>query len=236
MGESPVPVDADTSPAKSSRRRLFLDGEPGVSTYRLLTSLVVPRPIAWVSTESLRGIGNIAPHSFFTVASGKPPVVMFSSTGFKDTVRNIGETREFVVNVVAEALTDLANDSSAPFESSVDEAEYLGIAMEPSDVVSVRRVVDSPASIECRLHSLIEIGEATMVLGHVVAVTVREEILVDDQHPDIRLLKPMSRLGSNEWGSPPVPVAVNRPTDPDQVAQRSASIARGDIRPITLGD
>ena len=117
----------------------------------MLTSLVVPRPIAWVSTVDADGRGNLAPHSFFTVASGRPPVVLFSSLGRKDTVRNIEATGEFVVNFSSESLLEQVNDSSAPFEHGDDEAEQLGIETEPSETVAPPRVAASPASIECRL-------------------------------------------------------------------------------------
>src|SRR5689334_25405496 len=105
----------------TSDRTVFDPSDPEVNPYRLLTGLVVPRPIAWVSTLDAQGRGNLAPHSFFTVASGNPPVVLFSSLGRKDTVRNIEDTGEFVVNLSSEALLDQVNDSSAPFEHGDDE-------------------------------------------------------------------------------------------------------------------
>src|SRR6476619_5778795 len=98
----------------STERTVFDPADPDVNAYRLLTSLVVPRPIAWVSTLDAQGNGNLAPHSFFTVASGRPPVVLFSSLGRKDTVRNIEETGEFVLSFTAESRIDEINDSSAP--------------------------------------------------------------------------------------------------------------------------
>src|SRR5690606_20319530 len=118
----------------------------------LLTSVVVPRPIAWVTSVASDGTGNLAPHSFFNVACARPPVVSFASVGRKDTLRNVLATQHFVVNLVSEPLTDLANASSAPFDPDVDEADRLGISLEPSAIVPVPRVADSPVSIECRLH------------------------------------------------------------------------------------
>ena len=201
-------------------RTVFETSDPAVNVYALVTSLVVPRPIAWVGTVSADGVGNLAPHSFYTVACGEPPVVLFSSTGLKDTVRNVQETGEFVINVAHESLTDLVNDSAAPFDPHVDETDHLGIAMEPSAVVSVPRVVGSPASIECRLHSQLVVGTATLVLGDVVAITVSDDVLVDGRHPDIGKLRPMSRLGRNQWGVPPVPIPVNRPLKASDVPRR----------------
>src|SRR3954463_3826379 len=117
-------------------RSVFDPADVGVNAYRLLTALVVPRAIAWVSTVDADGRGNLAPHSFFTVASGRPPVILFSSLGRKDTVRNIEETGEFVVSFSSEGLLRHINNSSAPFEHGEDEALELGIATEPSETVA----------------------------------------------------------------------------------------------------
>lgn len=196
--------------AERAARRVFLPSAAGVNAYRLLTALVVPRPIAWVSTVSAAGVGNLAPHSFFTVASARPPIVQFTSVGTKDTLRNVLATREFVVNVAPVTMLEAINASSASFDPETDEAEAVGVAMEPSERVSPRRVAGSPASIECTLHSTVALGESTLVLGEVVAITVREEVL-DGGHPSIEGLAPLSRLGRDEWGLPPAVVAVERP-------------------------
>lgn len=197
-------------------RQVFRSDDAGVNMYRLLTALVVPRPIAWVSSLAADGTGNLAPHSFFTVSCARPPIVQFTSVQAKDTLANVLATGEFVVNVASRPLMDLVNASSAPFAYDVDEASALGIAMEPSDVVAPPRVADSPASLECRLHSTHELGDSTIVLGTVVAATVRDEVL-EDGHPAMARLQPVSRLGRNEWGLPPEVVALDRPARPDQV-------------------
>lgn len=194
-------------------RTVFATDDPDVNPYRLLTSLVVPRPIAWVSSLAADGTGNLAPHSFFTVASARPPVVQFTSVGAKDTLRNVRETGEFVVNLASRPLLDLVNNSSARFDAGTDEAQALGVAMEPSVQVSPPRVVDSPASIECTLHSVIEVGDSFLVLGDVVAMTVHEAALVDGV-PSMVHLEPVSRLGGSEWGMPPDVVEVTRPQRP----------------------
>ncbi len=193
-----------------SRRTVFRSDDPDVNVYRLLTALVVPRPIAWVSTLSADGVGNLAPHSFFTVSCANPPIVQFTSVGDKDTLANVRATGEFVVNVASRPLMDLVNDSSAGLEPDVDEAQALGIETEPSLLVSPRRVVASPASLECTLHSTVELGDSTLVLGNVVATTVRTEALVDG-HPAMEHLQPVSRLGRDEWGLPPQVVRLTRP-------------------------
>ena len=202
MGESP--------------RTVFDAADPDVNVYRLLTALVVPRPIAWVSTLDADGRGNLAPHSFFTVASGRPPVILFSSLGRKDTVRNIEATGEFVVNLASEDQLDVVNASSARFEHGDDEADRLGIATEPSGTVAPARVVGSPASIECRLDRIVEVGTAYVVFGAVSAITVRPDVLVQG-HPAMEHLRPVSRLGRDEWGRPPEVFRLTRPDRPEDV-------------------
>lgn len=192
---------------------MFLPATEGVNAYGLLTALVVPRPIAWVSTLSAEGVGNLAPHSFFTVASARPPIVQFTSVGVKDTLRNVRATGEFVVNLASLPMIDVINASSAPFDPTVDEAAKVGVAQEPSECVSPPRVSASPASIECILHSTVELGESTLVLGEVVAITVRQDVL-EDGRPTIGRLAPLSRLGGDQWGLPPEVVSRARPVTP----------------------
>jgi flavin reductase (DIM6/NTAB) family NADH-FMN oxidoreductase RutF len=202
--------------ADPAPRTVFEPSAEGVNAYQLLTSLVVPRPIAWVSTLDAQGHGNLAPHSFFTVASGRPPVILFSSLGRKDTVRNVEATREFVVSFTSEAVLDQVNASSAPFEHGDDEAERLGITTEPSATVAPPRVADSPASIECRLERIVEVGSAYVVFGLVTAITVRDDVLVDGL-PAMEHLRPVSRLGGEEWGRPPEVFRLARPRRPEDV-------------------
>lgn len=192
-------------------RRNFAPGEPGVHAYGWLTSLVVPRPIAWITSVSGDGVPNLAPHSFFTVASDDPPVVSFTSIGAKDTLANVLATLEFVVNLATEAHLDDINASSASFPAEVDEAAHLGLALEPSTVVSVPRLAASPASLECRLHSTVQFGQSTVVFGEVVSFSVSEAVLRDGR-VDPALLRPLSRLGGRWWGLAPDVVEVRRPT------------------------
>jgi len=197
-------------------RTVFRAEDPDVNAYRLLTALVVPRPIAWISSVDADGVGNLAPHSFFNVACANPPIVSFASVGGKDTLANVEATGEFVVNLASEPLMRQVNDTSARFGPEVDEAEALGIVLEPSELVAPPRVVDSPASLECVLHSTHELGDSTLVLGRVVALTVRQDALVDG-HPAVDRLRPVSRLGRDEWGLPPEVVSVRRPQRPEDV-------------------
>ncbi len=194
----------------SLSRRVFDIDDPSTSPYPLLTALVVPRPIAWVSTLSADGVGNLAPHSFFTVACADPAVVQFTSIGRKDTLRNVEETGEFTVSLACEELIDEVNATSAAFGPDVDEARALSVAMEPSEKVAPPRVQASPASIECRLRQVVDLGTSWLVLGTVRAITVHESAL-DGTHPMMSALRPVSRLGRDEWGRPPQVISLERP-------------------------
>ncbi|MDH6224885.1 MULTISPECIES: flavin reductase family protein [Streptomyces] len=182
-----------------------VDFDPGTvnpdAFYRLLTAVVVPRPIAWVSTLSADGVANLAPHSFYTVASTEPPVVQFTSVGVKDTLRNVLATEEFVVNLAAEEQFAAVNDTATGFPPGLGEFEAVGIAPEPSATVGPPRVAGSPVAIECGLHDTVAIGTCTVVFGRVRHVAVAEEVLDGRGHPVLDRLRPLSRLGGNEWGA-----------------------------------
>ncbi|MEU6347422.1 flavin reductase family protein [Streptomyces sp. NPDC046977] len=168
--------------------------------YKLLTSVVVPRPIAWVSTISQRSVANLAPHSFFTVACVSPPVVQFTSVGRKDSLRNIEETRQFVVNLAPEHLFEQINATGTDFPRGVSEFDEVGIAREPSHAVKPPRVAASPVALECELHSTVTLGDSTVVFGRVVHAAVSEAVMADGS-PDVRKLRPLARLGKDEWAT-----------------------------------
>jgi flavin reductase (DIM6/NTAB) family NADH-FMN oxidoreductase RutF len=168
--------------------------------YRLMNEVVVPRPIAWVSSTSATGVDNLAPHSFFTVASVTPPVVAFTSVGPKDTVRNIRETGEFVVNFTPEPLFEQINATATDFPPDVSEFDAVGVAREPSLRVTPPRVAASPVAIECRLHSIVPVGDCFLILGEVVHVAVTTTML-DGGHVIAARLRPLARLGRDEWST-----------------------------------
>jgi flavin reductase (DIM6/NTAB) family NADH-FMN oxidoreductase RutF len=169
--------------------------------YKLLTAVVVPRPIAWVSTTDRDGsCDNLAPHSFFTVASVDPPIVQFTSVGRKDSVRNVEDTGQFVVNLAPEHLFEQINATGTEFPRGVSEFDAVGIAREPSLRVKPPRVAASPVALECELHSTVRLGNSTVVFGRVVHAAVSEAVMVDG-HPEVRELRPLARLGGNEWGT-----------------------------------
>jgi flavin reductase (DIM6/NTAB) family NADH-FMN oxidoreductase RutF len=192
--------------------RLSLEpGADGVDAYRLLTAIVVPRPIAWISTLSADGIGNLAPHSFFGVASANPPMVTFTSVGRKDTVRNVRATGEFVISTSTEPMMHAVNSTSAPFGSDVDEAAAIDVEMAPSVTVAPPRVAGSPASLECVVHEVLEVGDSELVIGRVQLITVDEQVMVDGE-PAYDRMRPVSRLGGEQWGLPSPTVIMPRPS------------------------
>ena len=168
--------------------------------YALLNSIVVPRPIAWVSTLSADGVLNLAPHSFFTVSCVRPPMVQFTSVGRKDSLNNVEATGEFVVNFAAEPLFEQVNATGTNFPPSVDEFAAVGLTTEPATTVAVPRVAESPVAIECGLHTTLELGDSTVVIGRVRHIAVNPTVL-DGDHPEITLLRPLARLGRDEWST-----------------------------------
>jgi flavin reductase (DIM6/NTAB) family NADH-FMN oxidoreductase RutF len=168
--------------------------------YRVLNSVVVPRPIAWVCSRSSDGVVNLAPHSFYTVACVDPPVVQFTSVGRKDSLRNVEATGEFTVSLTPEALFEQINATGTNFPAGESEADHVGVRLEPSERVSVPRVAESPVSVECTLHSTVRLGDSTVVFGRVLAVTAWASA-VRDGRPRIEALRPLARLGGNEWST-----------------------------------
>ena len=174
-------------------------GLPERRVYQLLTMLVVPRPIAWVSTLSGDGTPNVAPHSFFNIISTAPPVVHVTSAGEKDTLRNIRETREFVINVVSRDLLGAMNLTSANFPSHEDEFGWAGLEQAPSEVVAPPRVAASPAALECRLRQVLEIGTGRMIFGDVVRIHVTDRLWDDDGTIPPERLDAVGRLGGSAY-------------------------------------
>jgi flavin reductase (DIM6/NTAB) family NADH-FMN oxidoreductase RutF len=173
----------------------------GSRVYPLLNSVVVPRPIAWVSTRSAAGVDNLAPHSFFTISSVTPPVVQFTSVGPKDSLRNAVATGEFVVSLCPEDLVEQVNRTATDYPPDVSEFDAVGVTREPSARVAPFRVAESPVALECRLVGTKDFGGgSTVVFGEVVWIAVDERVLQDGR-PEITLLRPLARLGANEWST-----------------------------------
>lgn len=122
-----------------------------------LNAIVAPRPIGWISTRSAAGVRNLAPYSFFNLLNYSPPLIGFSSTGWKDSVANVAETGEFVWNLATRAQAEAMNASAAIVAAEVDEFALAGLEGQPSRLVRPDRVAGSPAQFECRLTQLIRL-------------------------------------------------------------------------------
>jgi flavin reductase (DIM6/NTAB) family NADH-FMN oxidoreductase RutF len=149
-------------------------------------AIVGPRPIGWVSTRSNDGILNLAPYSFFNAFNYIPPIIGFSSTGPKDSVRNVQENGMFVWNLVTRPLAEAMNQTCAPVGPEVNEFELAGLTPAPSRVVDVPRVAESPVSFECRSTQIIQLEgldkqkvPTWLVLGEVVGVHIADHLLKD---------------------------------------------------------
>ena len=166
-----------------------------------LNSIVAPRPIGWVSTRDAEGRLNLAPYSFFNLFSYKPPIVGFSSNGWKDSVRNAQATREFVWNLATKPLAERMNMTSAPVAAGVDEFELSGLTPEPARVVGVPRVKESPVSFECRVTQIVALTDTNgrevnswITFGEAVAIHIRKDLLEDGVYNTV-LAEPIARGG-----------------------------------------
>jgi flavin reductase (DIM6/NTAB) family NADH-FMN oxidoreductase RutF len=194
------------------------------AAYHLLNSLVVPRPIAWVSTLSERGVANLAPHSYFTVMAPDPPTVCFSSGGEKDTLRNVRYTGDFVVNIVGEELAEAMNLTSADFPSDESEFAAAGLTPVPSDLVQAPRLAEAPAAMECRMLQVLEIGRTPnyVVIGEVVRFHVAERIWRDGRI-DQAAMRPVGRLAGSGYSYTRELFRMDRPTYAGLLAEGAVS-------------
>ena len=176
----------------------------GRRTYAMLICLVAPRPIAWVTTLDAHGRVNLAPHSYFTVASVEPAVVSFTSIGRKDSLRNVEATGELVVHVVPWRLRDVVNLTSIDAPPDVDELALAGLTPVPSLRVRPPRVAESPAAMECRLLEVRSFGDAPRA-GHVVFAEVLHVavdpavVAAEDGLPDPMLMGNATRADRTHW-------------------------------------
>ena len=177
--------------------------------YKILIGTVLPRPIAWVSTVDPAGNVNLAPFSFFTVASVNPPILCFSpllkaDSLEKDTLANITQTREFVVNIVSYGLAQTMNRTSAPYPSDVNEFDVAGVTPKQSTFVEPPCVADSLVNFECKLQQIIPFGSEPMagnlILGKVCNIHIHPDI-VRNGEVDNEALDAIGRLGGNMYAT-----------------------------------
>ncbi len=179
-----------------------------VKIYRTLVEVVTPRPIAWVTTIDAEGRINLAPFSFFNAFGANPPVVVFSpglrrDGTKKDTLRNLEIVHEFVLNAAVEDLAEPMNATSKELPPGQSEAEYAGLALQPSTKVRPPRVAVSPVHMECRVRQIVPIGDgpiaANLVIGEVLLIHIDDSVLDSSGHVDPRKLRTIARLGGDYY-------------------------------------
>lgn len=179
-----------------------------LDVYHLLVGVVTPRPIAWVTTVDRAGRVNLAPFSFFNAFGANPPVVVFSPTlrrdsTKKDTLLNIEETGEFVINASVAALAEKINQTSKELPRGENEIDFAGLHTTPSVKVKPPRVAESPVHLECKLRQIIPIGTgpiaANLVIGEIVMMHIDDAVLDEKGRVDPCKLKTVARLGGDFW-------------------------------------
>ncbi|MDF3826310.1 MULTISPECIES: flavin reductase family protein [unclassified Pseudocitrobacter] len=166
-----------------------------------LNAIVGPRPIGWISSQDAQGKRNLAPYSFFNCFNYRPPIIGFASSGWKDSVQNIMETKQFVWNLTTQDLAVAMNETSATLPHGEDEFVRAGLTAAPSRLVNAPRVAQSPVNFECRLSQCIQLTSADgaaidtwLVLGEVVGIHIAESLLEEGIYQTARA-KPVLRAG-----------------------------------------
>jgi flavin reductase (DIM6/NTAB) family NADH-FMN oxidoreductase RutF len=200
---------------------MFLDLTENTSqdVYSYFVGGISPRPIAWISTLNSEGIANIAPYSFFTVASCKPPVLSVTQVNpsdktNKDTLSNLVATKECVVNIVSEQLVEKMNQSCANYPSDISEFDAANIAQAPSQLIRAPSVADSKVRFECKLREVIiisnEPGGTKMMLLDVVGICIDDSVIIND-YIDPDLLNAVGKMGGDYFSTTKDKFALKRP-------------------------
>jgi flavin reductase (DIM6/NTAB) family NADH-FMN oxidoreductase RutF len=168
--------------------------------YRLMSALIVPRPIGWISTISAGGVSNVAPYSFFNLLGSDPPYVGFGSTGAKDSLANLRDVPEFVVNIVSIHLLEVMNFTATDFPPDEDEFRWAGLTSVPSARVRPFRVAEAKAHLECEMVQIISDRNTHITLGRIVHAHVDPSVWKDGR-VDPRLLNPVCRLAGSAYAS-----------------------------------
>jgi len=185
------------------------DSHPWQSIYKIMIGSILPRPIGWISTVDENGLPNLAPFSFFNAVCANPPHVLFTSMirgtdrQPKDTLRNIRQTGEFVVNIVTEELAEAMNLTSTELPAHVNEFHYSQLNLMSSQVVRPARIAESPIHYECRLAQIVDLGDqpgaGSIVIGRVVHLHVADRVLIGEDKIDLAALKPIGRLAGSSY-------------------------------------
>ena len=182
---------------------------PWQTLYKIMIGTILPRPIGWISSVDAQGKFNLAPFSFFNAICANPPHLLFSPTirstdkKEKDTLRNVRETGEFVVNIVTEELAEAMNITATEFPEEINEFLFAELQTTPSRLVSPPRVAASPVHFECKLAQIVDFGDqpggGSLVIGRIVHLHVDEAVLYGGDKIDLSRLKPIGRLAGNSY-------------------------------------
>ncbi len=179
-------------------------------------ALVAPRPIGWISSLGPGGVVNLAPYSFFNAISDRPPFVMFSSSGRKDSVRNIEASGEFVCSLATYELKDQMNKTSAMVGPEVDEMALAGLTPAPCKLVKPPRVAESPAAFECKYYKTLSLPGLDglegnlVVIGEVIGIHI-DDAAITDGRVDSARLRPIARLGYMDYAVVDAVFSMDRP-------------------------
>ena len=168
--------------------------------YFLMTGLVVPRPIAWVSTLGADGVANVAPHSYFNVMSNDPPHVVIGSSGRKDTLNNVEATGELVVNITTEHVLEEMNATAVDAAPGVDEFDLVGLTKAPSTSVAVPRVAEALAHLEAQLVQVVPAGNGNIIVAEVTHIHVDPRVWANGR-VDPELLRPVLRFAGTTYAT-----------------------------------
>lgn len=181
--------------------------------YKLLSGSVVPRPIAWLTTQNEEGLVNVAPFSFFNVVSANPPLLSVAFTGEKDSYLNLRTTKEAVVHLINSDNVVLMNQTAAKLAANESEAEKFALDLEPSQIVNVPSLVKSRVRFETQLYQDISLGrEGHLVLLEVVSLSFTDEVIDTEKfYIDIEALGPIARLAGNDYAKLGESFKIERP-------------------------
>lgn len=181
--------------------------------YKLLSGSVVPRPIAWLTTQNEEGLVNVAPFSFFNVASANPPLLSVAFTGEKDSYLNLRTTKEAVIHLINSDNVVLMNQTAAKLAANESEAEKFALDLEPSQIVNVPSLVKSRVRFETQLYQDISLGqEGHLVLLEVVSLSFTDEVIDTEKfYIDIEALGPIARLAGNDYAKLGESFKIERP-------------------------
>ncbi|MCG1307603.1 flavin reductase family protein [Staphylococcus epidermidis] len=191
-----------------------------MQNYKLLSGSIIPRPIAFVTTQNLKGDINAARFSFFNVVNHTPPMIAIAvqrtKGNRKDTSINIEQSGEFVVHITDEAIVNDVNETAAPLEYGVNELKRTSLSMIDSDLIKVPAIKEAKVRFECKLHQIVQLGNkdngSDLIIGEIVVYHIDEEVYFEDSKIDANQLNPVARLAGNDYSLLGQTFTVNRPT------------------------